>query len=114
MADNTNCGFGVLVADRASDPCFSKAINIKPLGTAAPTSSTTISATTSPTTTVNPTAVPSVGSFQSMGCYVDAVSARVLVAQAVRDPSLTGMTVEKCVALARAVSWKYAGLEFGR
>jgi hypothetical protein len=60
-----------------------------------------------------PTIVPSVGTFQNSGCFVDSVSARVLVAESTTDLSSTGMTVEKCVAFAQEGGWKYAGVEYG-
>ncbi len=60
--------------------------------------------------TAAPTVVPSVGSFQSRGCFLDSVAARVLVDGTSVDHSPSGMTVEKCTAL--AAGWRYAGLEF--
>lgn len=112
LATNAECGFGVLVAEGATDPCFSKAINVIPSGTPVPTPSSSTSPTS--TATASPTVLAGVGSFQNAGCFEDSTTARVLIAQAFRDPSPTGMTVEKCVAFARSSSWRYAGVEFGR
>lgn len=79
--------------------------------------------TTNPTTTTidpttgggssTPSVVSKVGNFVSQGCYQDTTSARILVAGSSQDQSSSGMTVEKCIALARADAWQYAGVEFG-
>ncbi|KAK0622800.1 hypothetical protein B0T14DRAFT_601476 [Immersiella caudata] len=61
-----------------------------------------------------PTTVPSVGSFQNRGCFIDfANGARVLRADSSTQEGGNGMTVEKCVALARDAGWRWAGVEFG-
>ncbi|KAF3903263.1 hypothetical protein ABW20_dc0107327 [Dactylellina cionopaga] len=90
--NNGDCGFGVLVANSAANAdCFSKAVNVVPHGAA-------------------PTWVPSVGAFKDPVCLFDSGDARVLT-----DGSATGsdMTVEKCIGLAAADGYRYAGVEFG-
>lgn len=67
-----------------------------------------------PPPTPPPTTVPSVGSFQNRGCFVDfANGARVLRADSSTQDGENGMTVEKCIALARDDGWRWAGVEFG-
>ncbi|KAL4877591.1 hypothetical protein BJY04DRAFT_230551 [Aspergillus karnatakaensis] len=77
------------------------------------TTSTTKSTTTSSTTSSSaptPTRVPQVDSYSLYGCYSDQESPRVLVADSTEDR--TGMTVEKCIALAQEGAWRYAGVEY--
>ncbi|KAG4436972.1 hypothetical protein IFR05_007542 [Cadophora sp. M221] len=87
---STNCGFGVLTAnDAAAASCFSKAINVLPVGR-------------------DPSETPVVGTFLSIGCWTDGVNARALTGG---SSTAADMTVEKCTALAK--SFKYAGVEYG-
>ncbi|KAL7941069.1 hypothetical protein V8C42DRAFT_361317 [Trichoderma barbatum] len=78
--------------------------------------STTISssvASSSSTSQATPTVVPSVGLYRNTGCFVDSATARVLSDKNSTDLSPTGMTVEKCIALAQQGSYTYAGVEYG-
>ncbi|KAH7323511.1 hypothetical protein BKA65DRAFT_540182 [Rhexocercosporidium sp. MPI-PUGE-AT-0058] len=87
---STNCGFGVLTAnDAAAASCFSKAINVLPAGR-------------------DPSETPVVGTFLSIGCWIDGVNARALTGG---SSTAADMTVEKCTALAKG--FKYAGVEYG-
>ncbi|KAL7940247.1 hypothetical protein V8C42DRAFT_338118 [Trichoderma barbatum] len=61
----------------------------------------------------SPVTVPSVGNYTNTGCFIDSISARVLVAGNITDQSAAGMTVEKCIAFAQTGAWKYAGVEYG-
>lgn len=91
--DSSNCGFGILLAnDAAEAPCFTKAVNVAPVG-------------------LYPGVVPAVGDYKYPRCLFDSPGARVLVNGSTQDDA---MTVEKCVALAYAGGWRYAGVEFGR
>ncbi|KAI9449275.1 hypothetical protein BJY52DRAFT_1227861 [Lactarius psammicola] len=56
------------------------------------------------------TFVPSVGLWNSLGCYNDSVSARAL--QVMVDAGNT--TVESCVATCQSQGFSLAGVEFGR
>ncbi|KAL4868867.1 hypothetical protein BDV12DRAFT_196846 [Aspergillus spectabilis] len=78
--------------------------------------SATASTTTSSTTTTlppTPTTVPQIDRFSFIGCYVDTADARILVADSSEGENPDGMTVEKCIALAKNGVWRYAGVEFG-
>ena len=72
----------------------------------------TTSSSAAPSATVPPVAgwVPSVGNFDTPGCYPDSVSTRSLRGDTFVDET---MTVEKCIAFAREGSWRYAGVEYG-
>ncbi|KAK6540872.1 hypothetical protein TWF694_008255 [Orbilia ellipsospora] len=91
---NANCGFGALIANNGANiGCLSKAVNVSPQGSA-------------------PTIVPSVGAYKNPVCLFDSGSTRILTGGSQNDHSVTGMTVEKCIALARAAGARYAGVEF--
>jgi hypothetical protein len=60
----------------------------------------------------SPTVVPSVGTFNNIGCYADSPDARVLTNGSRTDSSSTGITVEKCAALAKG--YQFAGVEYSR
>lgn len=84
-----NCGFGVLTAEGAAGAsCFAKAINVVPNGEL-------------------PSEEPSVGTFNSLGCWTDSIKARALTGG---SSASADMTVEMCVALAKG--FKYAGVEY--
>ncbi|RAK78058.1 WSC domain-containing protein [Aspergillus fijiensis CBS 313.89] len=79
-------------------------------------SSASSSSSSSPATSSNPptpTLTPQLDTFTFNGCYADSADARLLVADSSEDGSADGMTVEKCIALAQASYWRYAGVEFG-
>ncbi|KAI0006359.1 WSC-domain-containing protein [Xylariaceae sp. FL0662B] len=93
--ENDQCGFGVLVANNAADAdCFSKAVNVEPQSS-------------------NPEIVPSVGAYGNPACLTDNTDSRLLTDGSRVDQSSTGMTVEKCISLAAADGWRYAGVESG-
>ncbi|PVH74820.1 WSC-domain-containing protein, partial [Cadophora sp. DSE1049] len=58
----------------------------------------------------SPTVVPNTGTFTNIGCYADDGGNRVLTKGSLSDYSSTGMTVEKCAALASG--YQYAGVEY--
>ncbi|KAH8812238.1 WSC domain-containing protein [Xylogone sp. PMI_703] len=60
-----------------------------------------------------PTLVSGSGSFSNIGCFVDLIDARVLVAGSSVDHSSTGMTVGKCISFASDGGFQFAGVEFG-
>ncbi|KAK6522472.1 hypothetical protein TWF281_003033 [Arthrobotrys megalospora] len=92
---NSNCGFGALIANNgATIGCLAKAVNVSPQGS-------------------SPQIVPSVGAYKSPACFVDPTNSRVLTGGSNTDHSTTGMTVEKCIALAAAAGARYAGVEYG-
>ncbi|EPS45732.1 hypothetical protein H072_196 [Dactylellina haptotyla CBS 200.50] len=92
---NSNCGFGALIANNGKNiACLSKAVNVSPQGSA-------------------PQIVQSVGAYKSPKCFVDPNDNRVLTGGSQTDHSVTGMTVEKCIALAKAAGARYAGVEYG-
>ncbi|KAI1085479.1 WSC-domain-containing protein [Whalleya microplaca] len=93
--DNEQCGFGVLVANNAANvDCFSKAVNVVPASS-------------------EPQIIPSVGAFGTPVCLIDNTESRLLTEGSRVDQSSSGMTVDKCVALAAADGWRYAGVESG-
>ncbi|KAF3090160.1 hypothetical protein TWF102_009377 [Orbilia oligospora] len=107
LSSNSNCGFGVLIANNAVNiGCFSKAIDVVPHGTA--TTATTISRTTT-TGQSAPTINPSTDGFNYYGCYSDDVNTRVLSNQYV---DTNGMTIAACMA--RAAGYNFAGVEYGQ
>jgi hypothetical protein len=55
--------------------------------------------------------IPGVGTFLYKSCLVDVWDARVLAADTHDSIS---MTVERCVGVAQAGYWRYAGLNLGR
>lgn len=83
------CGIGILLSDGADAQCFSQAGNANPSGRQQPE-------------------LPSSGTFNSIGCWTDSMSARTLTGG---TSTASDMTVQKCVAL--AVGYKYAGVEYG-
>ena len=92
---NSNCGFGALIANNGANiGCLAKAVNVSPQGSA-------------------PQIVPSVGAYKSPACFVDPTDNRVLTGGSKTDHSATGITVEKCIALAAAAGVRYAGVEYG-
>ncbi|KAL2802194.1 hypothetical protein BJX63DRAFT_441347 [Aspergillus granulosus] len=78
--------------------------------TSGQSTSTSSSTTTTTSASSAPTQPARVGTFSLIGCYSDQVDPRVLVADSSEDS--TGMTVEACVSLAKAGSWRYAGVEY--
>lgn len=93
---NSNCGFGIQLANNAvGTACFAKAIDVAPVG-------------------LYPGVVPAVGDYKYPRCLFDSPGQRVLVNGSSDQDGPNGMTVEKCVALADAEGWRYAGVEFGR
>ncbi len=83
------CGLGVLIAEGADADCFSKARDVVPNGQIV-------------------TEKPSAGTFNTIGCWTDSVSARALTGGSSSDQA---MTLEMCVGLAQG--YQYAGLEYG-
>ncbi|RFU32891.1 hypothetical protein B7463_g3468, partial [Scytalidium lignicola] len=77
-----------------------------------PPPSTSVS-TTSTSAIPTPTLVPSSGTFSNIGCFLDSTIVRVLVVGSSVDQSSTGMTVEKCIAVAQISGLQFAGVEFG-
>ncbi|KAK6337153.1 hypothetical protein TWF718_009937 [Orbilia javanica] len=104
---NSNCGFGILVSNRATTiDCFSKAIDQAPQGTTSTTSSRTTTTTSGPAT---PTINPGTGGFTYYGCFSDDVNTRVLSNQ---YNDANGMTIAACMA--RAAGYNFAGVEYGQ
>ncbi|KAH7324125.1 peptidase S8/S53 domain-containing protein [Stachybotrys elegans] len=60
----------------------------------------------------SPLTVPAVGSFGNVGCYEDSTASRVLVVDEESDFTFSGMTVDKCVKLAKDNGLRYAGVEY--
>ena len=56
-----------------------------------------------------PSIVPSVGNYQSLGCYTEGVNERALTGSGTAGPD---MTVQSCVAYCLAAGFKYAGIEY--
>jgi hypothetical protein len=103
--DNNQC---------AGSPSSSATSSLTSLATTSSTAtSSSLASSVTMTSTPTPTVVPSVGLYVKTGCFVDSISARVLSGQNSTDQSPTGMTVEKCVALAQQGSYAYAGVEYG-
>jgi len=56
-----------------------------------------------------PSTVPSVGNYQSLGCYTEGVNERALAGA---GTAAADMTVQSCVAYCLAAGFKYAGIEY--
>ncbi|PWW75224.1 WSC-domain-containing protein [Tuber magnatum] len=56
-----------------------------------------------------PAVVPSVGNYQSLGCYTEGVNERALAGP---GTAAADMTVQSCVAYCLAGGFKYAGIEY--
>jgi len=56
-----------------------------------------------------PSVVPSVGNYQSLGCYTEGMNERALAGA---GTAAADMTVQSCVAYCLAAGFKYAGIEY--
>lgn len=82
----------------------------EPTNTQMTTATTTTVESSTTAAPVGPTVVPTTGTFSNIGCYADDGADRVLNNGSSTDYSSTGMTVEKCTALASR--YQYAGVEY--